>query len=104
MLFRSVSQSRYITRSPLATVVGFFEKRGFGKQAAENTAVAVLTHAKRENVSPFEIVDKLKGLTEIQLSHVVLEIMNSIGGKSAVMGYSVPQPVNKSYEARNIIV
>jgi len=58
-------------------VVGFFQKRGFDQDAAQSTAISILTQAKFENVKPFVVIDTLKGLTDVQLSRVVTEVLNT---------------------------
>ena len=56
-------------------VIGFFEKRKFDKTAAVSVATILLQQAKLDSVNVFELLDTLKGLTELQLSNVVTEIL-----------------------------
>lgn len=82
-------------------VVGFFQKRGFDQDAAQSTAISILTQAKFENVKPFVVIDTLKGLTDVQLSRVVTEVLNTKREATSALGYSIPFTAN-NFESRNI--
>lgn len=84
-------------------VVGFFEKRGFDKDASTSTAISLLTQAKIENVKPFKVIDTLKGLDDVQLSRVVAEVLNAKRTPTSALGYSLPFQ-GQSFESRNIKV
>lgn len=84
-------------------VVGFFEKRGFDKDASRSTAISLLTQAKFENVKPFAVLDTLKGLDNVQLSRVVTEVLNTKRETTSALGYSLPFK-GQSFESRNIKV
>lgn len=82
-------------------VVGFFQKRGFDQDAAQSTAISILTQAKFENIKPFAVIDTLKGLTDVQLSRVVTEVLNTKREATSALGYSIPYTAN-NFESRNI--
>ena len=82
-------------------VVGFFQKRGFDQDAAQSTAISILTQAKFENIKPFVVIDTLKGLTDVQLSRVVTEVLNTKREATSALGYSLPFTAN-NFESRNI--
>ena len=82
-------------------VVGFFLKRGFDDVAARSTAIVLLNQARLENVSPFKLVDTLKGLTGTQLSNVVTEVLNVYRDRSSSLGFKTITTV-ESTESRNI--
>jgi hypothetical protein len=82
-------------------VVGFFLKRGFDDVAARSTAIVLLNQARIENVSPFKLVDTLKGLTGTQLSNVVTEVLNVYRDRSSSLGFKTITTV-ESTESRNI--
>jgi hypothetical protein len=82
-------------------VVGFFQKRGFDQDAAQSTAISILTQAKFENIKPFAVIDTLKGLTDVQLSRVVTEVLNTKREATSSLGYSLPFTAN-NFESRNI--
>ena len=84
-------------------VVGFFTKRGFDKTSAVSTATTLLNQAKLDNVKIFKLIDTLKGLTDVQLSALVAQILNVDRGKTSKLGYKAETPTERQ-EARNIVV
>jgi hypothetical protein len=82
-------------------VVGFFLKRGFDDIAARSTAIVLLNQARIENVSPFKLVDTLKGLTGTQLSNVVTEVLNVYRDRSSSLGFKTISTAETA-ESRNI--
>ncbi len=84
-------------------VVGFFKKRGFDDLSANSTSIVLLQQAKLDNVNVFQLLDTLKGLTEIQLSSVVAEVLNYNRQKVSVLGYK-QQNSGEYLEKRNVIV
>lgn len=84
-------------------VVGFFRKRGFDEQAASSTSIAILQQAKLDNVNPFDLLDTLEGLTEVQLSAVVTEVLNYNRQKISTLGYKQFDNADP-LEKRNTIV
>ena len=84
-------------------VIGFFSKRGFDKVAAASVGQALLTQAKLDSVIVFELVDTLKGLTEVQLSQVVAQVLNFQRNKSSTIGFKV-EPTFEYGERRNVVV
>ena len=83
-------------------VVTFFEKRGFDKSAAISVATTLLQQAKLDNINIFKLLDTLKGLSEVQLSAVVTEILNYNRPRTSTLGYKRDQTVEK-FEKRNIV-
>jgi hypothetical protein len=84
-------------------VLGFFMKRGFGEQAARSTGIVLLNQAKLDNVNVFELLDKLKTLTDTQLSQVVTEVLNYYRVQTSVLGFK-KNANNDSFENRNILL
>ena len=84
-------------------VVGFFVKRGFDTNSANSIAITLLTQARKENVNVFALLDSLKGLTDVQLSQVITQVLNSTREKTSLLGYRV-KPATDTYESRNILV
>lgn len=82
-------------------VVGFFLKRGFDDIAARSTSIVLLNQARIENVSPFKLVDTLKGLTRTQLSNVVTEVLNVYRDRSSSLGFKTITTAETA-ESRNI--
>jgi hypothetical protein len=82
-------------------VVGFFLKRSFDEESARNLAVVLLNQARADNVNVFQLIDTLKGLTDVQLSGVVTEILNVYRERTSALGYKLTiEPV--TLESRNI--
>ena len=98
---RYFNQQLTFPSNQIDAVVGFFEKRGFDKIASQSTGIVLLTQAKVEGINPFKIIDTLKGLTEVQLSRVVTEILNTYRQKTSVLGYKLIIE-DETTESRNI--
>jgi hypothetical protein len=84
-------------------VLGFFLKRGFDEEAARSTSIVLLNQARLDNVSVFELIDTLKGLTDVQLAKVVAEVLNAYREQTSTLGYKVISIVD-TYESRNVVV
>jgi hypothetical protein len=84
-------------------VTGFFGKRGFDTTSASSIAITLLNQARTENVNVFALLDSLKGLTDVQLSQVITQVLNASREKTSLLGYRV-KPVTDTYESRNILV
>jgi coproporphyrinogen III oxidase-like Fe-S oxidoreductase len=83
--------------------VAFFVKRGFDTESARSTAIVILNQAKVDNVNVFDLLNSLKTLTDVQLSQVVAQILNSYREKISLLGYRIAPLVN-TYESRNILI
>lgn len=83
-------------------VISFFEKRGFDKTASIAVSTSLLQQAKIDNVNIFKLIDTLQGLTSVQLSAIVTEILNYSRARTSTLGYKRSASSNKS-EKRNII-
>ena len=82
-------------------VVGFFMKRDFDEESSRTLAIILLNQARADNVNVFQLIDTLKGLTDLQLSAVATEILNVYREKTSALGYKiVTEPV--TLESRNI--
>jgi hypothetical protein len=83
-------------------VVGFFKKRGFDDLAANSTSIILLTQAKVDNINPFKLIDTLKGLTDVQLSQIVTEVLNLNREKTSTLGFKL-ETIDETTESRNIL-
>lgn len=83
-------------------VNGFFRKRGFDEVASNSTGIILLQQAKIDNVNVFTLLDTLKGLTDVQLSAVVTEVLNYNRQKNSVLGYR-QEDTAEYLEKRNIV-
>jgi hypothetical protein len=82
--------------------IAFFVKRGFGRASAESTAYVILAQAKIDNINPQEVLDKLSGATDVQLSEIMTIILNANRYKSSRLG--VRQTLaTKDTVSRNIL-
>lgn len=84
-------------------VVGFFLKRDFDMESARSTAIVLLNQARTDNINVFTLIDTLKGLTDVQLSQVVAQVLNVYREKVSLLGYRVAS-IGDTYESRNILV
>lgn len=84
-------------------VVNFFEKRGFEKAAAISVATILLQQAKIDDVKVFKLLDTLTGLSEVQLSAIVTEVLNYNRPRTSTLGYRRTEAADKT-EKRNIVV
>lgn len=82
-------------------VLGFFLKRGFDEQAARSTGITLLNQARIDNINPFELIDSLSGLSDVQLSQVVTSVLNTYRDKTSSLGYKLIA-VDETLESRNI--
>ena len=83
--------------------IAFFVKRGFDTTGSSSIAITLLNQARVENVSVFTLLDTLKSLTDIQLSQVVAQVLNSYREKTSLLGYRIAPNIN-TFETRNILV
>lgn len=84
-------------------VVGYFRGRGFDELASNSTAIVLLQQAKLDDVNVFQLLDTLKGLTELQLSAVVAEVLNYNRQKTSTLGFR-QQDTSELLEKRNVVV
>lgn len=88
--------------STIAAFNGFFENRKFDKTSAESISYVLLSQAKRDNVNPMVILDTLEGLSDIELSALVGEILNFNRFKTSSIGRFV-EVVPPEWITRNIM-
>jgi hypothetical protein len=99
----SFTKQHSFPAAEIDAVVGFFLKNNFDIASANSVAIGILNYARTNNVPPFELLDSLKPLTEVQLTDVILEILNTNRDKTSLLGYRIPH-VYDLYETRNIVV
>ena len=91
-----------INAGTLDATMSFFSSRGFDSTAAESVAMLILTQAKKDGYNPLQILDTLKGLSEVELSALVAEIINYNRFKTSFLGYALDFKPNQEV-ARNVI-
>lgn len=87
----------------LDATVGFFESRGFDSIAARSIGVTLLRQAKTDGLKIFELLDKIKNLSNSQIYAGVLEILNYDRESTSVLGFKRSR-VYDNYEVRNILL
>jgi hypothetical protein len=80
----------------------FFTGRGFETSAAESIVIVIIKQAKKDGYNPMAILDTLKGLTNVEISALVSEIVNNNRLKTSFLGYGLAFEPNFEV-ARNII-
>jgi hypothetical protein len=85
----------------LDTMRSFFTSRGFDRVSAESISVVMIKQAKRDNFNPLQLLDTLGGLTDVEISSIVSEIINYNRYKTSFLGYS-PQFISNKEISRNI--
>jgi len=89
--------------SEVDAVIGYFLKRGFEKVSAINTASVLLQQAKIDDLNVQQLLDTLKGVTDVQLSLIVAQILNFNRSKTSVLGFR--DNVNQElFEQRNVVI
>lgn len=83
--------------------VGFFIKKGFDRQPAEETAYVILQQSKIDNVPVQEILDTLNKSTDLQLSELLTVILNANRYKTSRLGTRNNKTI-RNVVSRNIIV
>lgn len=91
-----------IDSTVLAAIKGYFTNRGFEPTSAESLAITIITQCKQSGYNPMEILDTLKGLTNVELSGLISEILNYNRLKTSSLGYAQPFSTNPEV-ARNIL-
>lgn len=87
--------------SDVEAAIGFFQAKGFDRDAAEVTAMVVLKQAKIEGMPVFKLLDTLSGMEGLQLSALVGEILNNNRPSSSSLGFRVAS-ASKQSQIRNI--
>jgi len=83
-------------------MTGFFTSRGFGEDAARSMAYIIIKQAILDNYKPFQLIETLKGLTDVEISGLITEILNYNRFKTSSLG--VASPFTPSEEvSRNIV-
>lgn len=91
-----------ISSSVYAAMTGYFSSKGFEKSAAESISTIIIRQAKKDGYNPMKILDSLKGLSNVELSGVVGEILNYNRLSTSSLGVANPFTPNEEIQ-RNII-
>jgi hypothetical protein len=102
----SLRQTQYVepfqfNANDYDTTVGFFVKRGFDRQPAEETAYVILQQAKIDSVPVTQILDVLTDATPAQLSELITVVLNANRYKTSRLGVRNTR-TSKDTVSRNI--
>lgn len=81
---------------------GFFTSKGFDIVSAESVALIIIQQAKKDKLNSMQILDSLKGLSDVEISALVAEIINYNRFKTSFLGYALDYRTNEEV-ARNIM-
>jgi hypothetical protein len=84
----------------VSAAVAFFTSAGFDKDAAELTAMTILSQAKLDGEPVSKVLDTLKLFSGIQINFVVGEILNNNRVSTSTLGFRIEKPT--SMQSRNI--
>jgi len=84
-------------------VIGYFQKRGFDLDSARTISIVMLNQARIDNVQVFQLLDTLKSITDLQLTQVIAQVLNTYRENTSLLGYRVAA-TSSPYESRNILV
>jgi exosome complex RNA-binding protein Rrp4 len=90
--------------SEVDAVIGYFLKRGFEKVSAINTASVLLQQAKIDELNVQQLIDTLKGVTDVQLSLIVAQILNFNREKTSVLGFRDETTKSELFNQRNVVI
>ena len=102
----SLRQTQYVepfqfNANDYDATVGFFVKRGFDRQPAEETASVILQQAKIDSVPVTQILDVLTDATPAQLSELITVVLNANRYKTSRLGVRNTR-TSKDTVSRNI--
>ena len=81
------------------SATAFFQKRGFGDEAALIVASVILKQAKLDGIPVHRLLDQLGKATELNLSQLIGEILNNNRTPTSTLGFRTDVKPNQS---RNI--
>jgi hypothetical protein len=102
----SLRQTQYVepfqfNANDYDATVGFFVKRGFDRQPAEETAYVILQQAKIDSVPVTQILDVLTNTSPAQLSELITVVLNANRYKTSRLGVRNTR-TSKDTVSRNI--
>jgi hypothetical protein len=82
---------------------GYFVSRGFGEDSARSMSYIIIKQALLDNYKPFQLIETMKGLTDVEISGLITEILNYNRFKTSSLGTASPF-VPADEVSRNIVV
>jgi hypothetical protein len=83
-------------------MTGFFASRGFGEDSARSMSYIIIKQALIDNYKPFQLIESLRGLDDIEISALITEILNYNRFKTSSLGVASPFTPTEEI-ARNIV-
>jgi len=83
--------------------IAYFLKRGFDIDSARSTAIVLLNQARIDNVNVMSLLDTMRSFTDVQLSQMVTQVLNSNRVKTSILGYHIESRMNE-YDTRNLLI
>ena len=83
-------------------MVGFFTQRGFSEDSARSMSYVIIKQAILDSINPFKLIETLKGLSNVEISDVITEVLNYNRYKTSSLGTASPFTPSQEV-ARNII-
>lgn len=91
-----------INATAYAAMVGYFTSKNFEQVASESISTIIMRQAKQDGYNPMKILDSLRGLSDVELSGLVAEILNYNRLSTSSLGVAKPFKTNPEIQ-RNII-
>ena len=91
-----------ISENELNAIVGYFTNRSNNKEAANSLAVAVISGAIEQDLSPMEVLDQFKKLDSKQIDTYLAYFLNLTRYPTSLVGLSTT-PVASKYVTRSIL-
>jgi hypothetical protein len=67
-------------------MIGFFESRGFSVDSATSISYILMKQSLIDGVNPFNLIDTLKGISDLQLTSLINNILNYNRYKTSILG------------------
>ena len=80
----------------------FFVTRGFGEDAARSMSYIIIKQSILDNYNPFQLIETLRGLSDVEISNLITEILNYNRFKTSSLGTASPFTPSEEV-ARNIV-
>lgn len=91
-----------VDASTYDAMIGFFTQRGFGEDSARSMSYVIIKQAILDRINPFKLIEGLKGLSNVEISDLITEILNYNRYKTSSLGTATPFSPSQEV-ARNIV-
>ena len=91
-----------VDASTYDAMIGFFTSRGFGEDSARSMSYVIIKQAILDKINPFKLIEGLKGLSNVEISDLITEVLNYNRYKTSSLGTASPFTPAQEV-ARNIV-